>query len=515
MGLSCGPTPSLDALVFVRGEVAPTQTFDVYPLSKNTDKELYARKLAEIKKKAYSINLGLQKLEQGAADVEKMKIVLAKEEVKLQEAERACTAMLSSLEISSLEAKKEKEIVDKIKTACVEEATKIKAEKDACQEDLAKAQPFLDEADRAVNSIKPADLNEMKKLPKPGAVIKLTFDCVAILRMFPICKVENVSITMGIGKAKRTFDFVKDSYSIVQKGMLADAGFLKALFHFSINEKDNMNDETIELMAPYLDLPEFTPAVAKNASRAAEGLCSWVRAMAMYHGASKIVKPKLEALKIAEAKLDQANKELAKAEEKLAKVKAKLDGLQKDFENQMAEKAAVEAGALATKKKMEQATSLINGLANERVRWTEDSAAFADRIKRLVGDCAVAAAFTSYCGPFNADFRNLLVNEHFRADLTSRDVPVSEDMELTDFLVDRGTVGDWNLQGLPTDNLSTQNGILVTKSSRFPLLVDPQGQAINWIMNKEADNLPTFGTTTLAHSRFRDQLDFSVPTART
>ena len=87
---------------------------------------------------------------------------------------------------------------------------------------------------------------------------------------------------------------------------------------------------------------------------------------------------------------------------------------------------------------MEQATSLINGLANERVRWTEDSAAFADRIKRLVGDCAVAAAFTSYCGPFNADFRNLLVNEHFRADLTSRDVPVSEDMELTDFLVDRG-----------------------------------------------------------------------------
>ena len=36
-----------------------------------------------------------------------------------------------------------------------------------CEEDLAKAQPYLDEADRAANSIKPSDLNELKNARTP------------------------------------------------------------------------------------------------------------------------------------------------------------------------------------------------------------------------------------------------------------------------------------------------------------------------------------------------------------
>ena len=96
-----------------------------------------------------------------------------------------------------------------------------------------------------------------------------------------------------------------------------------------------------------MDIEEYNTLVAKNASKAAEGLCAWTKAMCSYQAASKIVKPKLEALKLAEAKLAEAQKELDKAEAKLQGVMDVLNKLQKQFEDQMAVKAEIEAGAFA------------------------------------------------------------------------------------------------------------------------------------------------------------------------
>jgi len=53
---------------------------------------------------------------------------------------------------------------------------------------------------------------------------------------------------------KKNTPFVADSYESHTKGTLSSANFLKDLLEFSNNEKDNINEETIELLHPYLTL---------------------------------------------------------------------------------------------------------------------------------------------------------------------------------------------------------------------------------------------------------------------
>jgi dynein heavy chain len=41
----------------------------------------------------------------------------------------------------------------------------------------------------------------------------------------------------------------------------------------------------------------------------------------------------------------------------------------------------------------------------------------------------------------------------------------------------------WNAASLPNDNLSIENGIIIFKSRRWPLMIDPQTQANKFIKN--------------------------------
>lgn len=55
-------------------------------------------------------------------------------------------------------------------------------------------------------------------------------------------------------------------------------------------------------------------------------------------------------------------------------------------------------------------------------------------------------------------------------------------------LTDDVQISRWASEGLPGDELSIQNGILTVNSSRFPLCIDPQMQAVAWIKEMEIKN---------------------------
>ena len=124
-------------------------------------------------------------------------------------------------------------------------------------------------------------------------------------------------------------------------------------------------------------------------------------------------------------------------------------------------------------RKLNAASKLITGLGSEQKRWTqqnEDNKI--DKIK-LIGDCLTASSFLSYSGPFNFVLRKKMIFEHWKKDLIEKELPNKDGFSLQTFLSNDVEVARWASEGLPSDELSIQNGILTNFASRYPLCIDP------------------------------------------
>lgn len=67
----------------------------------------------------------------------------------------------------------------------------------------------------------------------------------------------------------------------------------------------------------------------------------------------------------------------------------------------------------------------------------------------------------------------------------------------------------WSSEGLPSDELSVQNGILTVRANRWPLCIDPQMQAVNWIKRREGKMLDG-KVKTFNDSDFLKQLELAI-----
>src|SRR5690606_29160798 len=99
--------------------------------------------------------------------------------------------------------------------------------------------------------------------------------------------------------------------------------------------------------------------------------------------------------------------------------------------------------------------------------------------KNLIGDVLLAAGFLSYAGPFPTLYREQLIMNWFKE--INRVVNATKNFKFTKFLANPTDVQEWIIKKLPTDNFSIENGVLVTRGRRWPLLIDPQGQASEWL----------------------------------
>mmetsp|Transcript_64893 Transcript_64893/g.119431 ORF Transcript_64893/g.119431 Transcript_64893/m.119431 type:complete len:4522 (+) Transcript_64893:77-13642(+) len=418
---------------------------------------LLREKQKEIGLSADKLRNGLNKLDDARTQVAVMSEDLeVKQEVCVKKA-KECEELLHVIVQERSKADAQQAAVEADSVRIEKEAKETKILADDATRDLEKAMPALDAALDALEKLDKKSISEVKAYAKPPDMVMKT-----------MCAVMTVM--------EKTPSWAQ------AKTELNDVNFLQRIKNF---DKDAITNSTLRKMEKYTKDPNFTPKLVMNVSSAAGALCQWVHAMKIYAEVYREVEPKRLKLKNAQESLERKNKELEKANADLKKIQDLVQSLKDQFEASNSEKEELAQTAEELKIKLERAEKLVTGLAGEKGRWEVSLGNFDTQQENLYGDCIISSAFMSYAGPFGSTYRDKLVNEEWLVPVKELKVSVTADFSFSTFLADPTDVRDWNLQGLPTDSFSTENGVLSTRGRRFPLLIDPQNQGNKWVRKME------------------------------
>jgi len=92
----------------------------------------------------------------------------------------------------------------------------------------------------------------------------------------------------------------------------------------------------------------------------------------------------------------------------------------------------------------------------------------------------------AYSGPFTAQYRAQL-EEQWSAKIVELGIKIAPKVSMKEILEDPVQTKTWTASSLPNDNLSIENAIIMFKSRRWPLMIDPQSQANKFIKNLAKD----------------------------
>ncbi|XP_030042289.1 dynein axonemal heavy chain 2 [Microcaecilia unicolor] len=420
-------------------------------------KKLLAEKRQELWEQVNKLRNGLFKIDETRQKVEIMSLQLEEAKQKVAAFQKQCEEYLVIIVQQKREADEQQKTVSAHSEKIASEEIKCKELADNAQKDLEEALPALEEAMKALESLNKKDMTEIKSYGRPPVLVETVMQAVMILRGNEPTWAE----------AKR---------------QLGESNFIKQLINF---DKDNISDRVLKKIGQYCAQPDFQPDIIGRVSLAAKSLCMWVRAMELYGRLFRVVEPKRIRMNAAMAQLAEKQASLAEAQAKLQEVADKLGKLKQQYDEKLTQKEELRKESEAMEIKLDRAGKLVSGLAGERIRWEETVRGLEQNLGYLVGDCLLASAFLSYLGPFLSSYREEILSQIWLKQVRERAVPCCPNFNFANFLSKPTIVRDWNIQGLPSDAFSTENGVIVTRGNRWPLMIDPQGQASKWIKNME------------------------------
>ncbi|KAL4069341.1 dynein heavy chain and region D6 of dynein motor-domain-containing protein [Scleroderma citrinum] len=407
---------------------------------------LYNEKRDELEEQQRHLHVGLDKLRDTVTQVEELRKSLATKRSQLEAKDAEANEKLKRMVADQQEAEQKKAASIEIQAALVEQDKKIAQRRAVVMADLADAEPAVVEAQSAVSNIKRQHLQEVRTMANPPEAVKLAMESVCTLLGHKI-----------------------DSWRTVQ-GIIRRDDFIQRIVNFdTTNQMTKPLREAIK--KEFLSRPSFNFETVQRASKACGPLVKWVLAQVRFSEILDKVEPLRNEVQSLEMQAETTKKQAAQIITIVAELESKIAKYKEEYALLISETQAIKSEMERVQSKVDRSMKLLQSLSSEKERWEAGSRTFDVEMSTIVGDVLLSAAFLAYGGFFDQHYREVMWQD-WSNHLMEANVKFKAELFLH------------RSKSLPADNLTTENAIMLKRFNRYPLIIDPTGQATSFLLNE-------------------------------
>ena len=339
---------------------------------------------------------------------------------------------------------------------------------------------MLAEARSAVQGIKKAHLDEVRAMASPPAAVKLTLEAVVYV----------------LGHATTNWKDIRRA--------LAKTDFIATVVNFKTSQVTGKMVKKIKSSYMSQDAFKCVPCASvlspmcrvthplscvcvsrsyetvNRASKTAAPLFKWLVSQVSYAEILERVQPMRDEVAALQEQSESLSRQYQEQTKLTEELQASITRYKDEYAVLIREAEAIKTEMSSVQERVSRSTKLLASLSDERRRWESGSGHFREHMRTIAGDTLLAAAFLTYSGRFDFKQRRVMTDE-LRIMLDTVAAPYRQDLSLVEYLSKASDRLAWQAASLPADDLCVKNAIILSRFNRFPLVIDPAGQATEYL----------------------------------
>ena len=375
------------------------------------------------------------------------------EEYKLKADKAAALKEVEGKKLAEEELK-----IESDKNVLYQQKTLIEVSRSEAKKELDYVRPLLDEAKSGLSNLTTRDIINLRSIPTPSKAIISVMQVIMMI-------LENTK--------------VKHDWAAAKAELVQGEAFIRKLKEIDIMKLAESTITIIRGITVNFDMSDIG-----KTDKGCVYLANWCIAIQKCYDAYLKVLPQEEKLKKIEEEYKIKMQNVQKIEDSLEVQRQKVKVLEAEYKKLSEESRTLVDKREKAEYKLANAAKVVELLGEEAKKWDEKVKKMKEREKEFLGNMILSASSLSYIPPYTANYRLSLLNE-WKEICKSNRLLFSEDYSLVKVLSNSLETSRWTMLGLANDRNSLENGLLMTRSKKWPLVIDPEGIANKWIRNLE------------------------------